>query len=139
MNAYDHPLTPAGVVVQRQVDWSDTDAAGHYHNSTVIRWVEAAEAVLLDRLGLLDLYHAMPRVQYDVSYLRPLWFQEIVSIMISVESVGRTSVSYSFKVLCGEDLAARGTMVAVKTDPESGGSSPWNDSERAALRHAAER
>jgi len=38
--------SPASVVVDRRVEWQDTDAAGHYHHSTVIRWVEAAEAVL---------------------------------------------------------------------------------------------
>ena len=40
------PPAHAAVLVQRRVEWPDTDAAGHYHHSTVVRWVEAAEAVL---------------------------------------------------------------------------------------------
>jgi acyl-CoA thioester hydrolase len=138
MSVPDNVSARASVVVQRQVDWSDTDAAGHYHNSTVIRWVEAAEAVLLDRLELLHLYRAMPRVHYEVDYLCPLYFQEIVDVTIWIEAVGRTSVRYAFHVRRGEALAVRGTMVAVKSDPNVGGSEPWKDSERAALEHAAE-
>lgn len=33
----------------------DADAAGHYYHSTAIRWVGAAETVLLDRLNLTEL------------------------------------------------------------------------------------
>lgn len=43
---------PASVVVRREVEWRDTDAAGHYHHSAVIHWVEAAEAALQQRLGI---------------------------------------------------------------------------------------
>ena len=133
MATSDDLSSPPSVVVQRQVEWSDTDAAGHYHNSTVIRWVEAAEAVLLDRLRLLDQYPAMPRVHYEASYLRRLWFQDTVDIALRVESVGRASVKYGFDVRRGEDLAAHGTIVAVKTDPDVGGSVPWDNLQRAAL------
>src|SRR5690606_35087854 len=45
----------AGVTIGRTVEWQDTDAAGHYHHSAVIRWVEAAETALHERLGLTEL------------------------------------------------------------------------------------
>ncbi len=43
---------PASVVIERRVEWPDTDAAGHQHHSVVMRWVEEAEAALLEPLGL---------------------------------------------------------------------------------------
>ena len=38
-------MTAPAIRVERTVEWPDTDAAGHYHHSSVIRWVEAAETV----------------------------------------------------------------------------------------------
>lgn len=123
----------ASVVVQRRVEWPDTDATGHYHHSTVIRWVEAAESVLHDRLGLLDLFGVVPRVRYEVDYLARLWFRDVVDIEIRVAAVGCASVTYGFEVRRGEEVAARGSMVAVNSDPRVGGTAPWPDEVRKAL------
>jgi acyl-CoA thioesterase FadM len=129
---------PAGIVVQRRVEWPDTDAAGHYHHSTVIRWVEAAEAVLHDRLGLLDLFGAVPRVRYEVDYLARLWFRDLVDVSLRVQDVGRSSLRYAFEVRRGDEVAARGAMVVVSSDPDVGGTTPWPDDVRATLLGAGE-
>ncbi|WP_447645311.1 hypothetical protein [Nocardioides zeae] len=42
------------------MEWIDTDAAGIYHNSTVVRWVEAAEAALMRARGLSGYFPAAP-------------------------------------------------------------------------------
>jgi len=44
------------VVVHRRVEWHDTDAAGHHHHGAVLRWVESAETVLLERRSATELY-----------------------------------------------------------------------------------
>ena len=44
---------PASILVQRRIEWSDTDASGAYHNSAAFSFIEVAEAALLDRLGML--------------------------------------------------------------------------------------
>ena len=111
---------PASIVVQRLVEWPDTDAAGHYHHSSVLRWVEAAEAMLHERLDLLELFGTVPRVRYEVDYLARLWFRDRVDVALSVESVGRTSLRYAFEVRRGSEVAARGAMVAVNSDPAAG-------------------
>ena len=125
--------SPASVVVDRRVDWQDTDAAGHYHHSTVIRWVEAAEAVLLDRLNLAGLFGTIPRVRYEVDYAERLWFGDIATITLSVDRVGTSSLRYEFVVTTGENTVARGALTAVHTATESTGSKPWSDPVRAAL------
>lgn len=128
----------------RVVDWTDTDAAGHYHHSSVIRWVEAAENALHVELGLLELFGVVPRVRYEVDYLDRLWFREEVVTQLWVESLGRTSLVYGFEVTGPRGPAARGRMVCVNIGDRSGEvpadadspAVPWSDAERAALQGA---
>nr|WP_303714410.1 transposase [Kutzneria buriramensis]WKX14273.1 transposase [Kutzneria buriramensis] len=44
------PVHPSAVHRSR-VEWVDTDAAGIYHNTTVVRYAEAAEAALMREHG----------------------------------------------------------------------------------------
>jgi len=111
------------VTIERTVEWPDTDAAGHYHHSAVIRWVEAAEAALHERLGLPELFGIVPRVHYEVDYLERLWFRDRVTVMLEVAEVGRTSLRYVFQVDRDGQPAARGEMVCVRTDAEGPASS----------------
>jgi acyl-CoA thioester hydrolase len=115
------------------VEWPDTDAAGHYHHSSVIRWVEAAEAALHTELGLDELFGTVPRVHYEVDYLARLWFRDLVQITLEVESVGRTSLTYAFVVRRDGEVAARGRMVCVHADPKGEGATAWDGDVRARL------
>ncbi len=81
----------------RRVEWPDTEAAGHYHHSAVIRWVESAEAVLYEQLGLRELFGRIPRVRYEVEYAERLWFGDLVDVTLTVTELGRTSIRYSFE------------------------------------------
>ncbi|WP_067520190.1 acyl-CoA thioesterase [Nocardia uniformis] len=136
-----------GVTIQRLIDWQDTDAAGHYHHSTVIRWVEAAEAALLDRVDLARLFGHIPRVRYEVDYLDRLWFGDTASIELSIGKIGRSSIRYDFVVsriparaaMPASDswtIAARGALIATYAPGTENGSRPWPDHIAAALRGA---
>lgn len=50
---------PVGVHRTR-VEWVDTDAAGIYHNTAVVRFVESAEAALMRERGLHDYFPKAP-------------------------------------------------------------------------------
>ena len=125
--------SPASVVVDRRVEWQDTDAAGHSHHSTLIPGAEPAEAALLDRLNLAGLFGTIPRVRYEVDYAERLWFGDIATITLSVDRVGTSSLRYEFVVTHGEKSVARGALTVVQTASESAGSKPWPDQVRAAL------
>lgn len=114
-------------MISRTVDWQDTDAAGHYHHSAVIRWVEAAETALHEQLGLAYLMGKVPRVHYEVDYLDRLYYREPVSIELAVAEAGRTSLTYTFEVTGPRGVAARGRMVVVHVHPETGAAQPWPD------------
>ena len=84
--------------VERTVEWVDTDASGHQHNSAIMRWVEAAEAELFRILELPDYFPSAPRVQQVVNYKAKLWFGERVTASVKVEKLGRTSLTLAFEV-----------------------------------------
>ncbi|MFE4261890.1 acyl-CoA thioesterase [Streptomyces sp. NPDC056883] len=140
------------VVVERRVEWTDTDAAGHYHHSTVIRWVEAAEAVLLRRLGLSHLFGSTPRVHFEADYRARLWFGEAVRTELRVTKVGASSLHYAFTVrgepgpagavdtdgAAGADgtVAATGRMVIAHSAARATGTTPWPAEVREVLTKA---
>lgn len=122
---------PAGIVIERRVEWPDTDAAGHYHHSTVVRWVEAAEAALLRRLGLAHLFGSTPRVHFEADYRARLWFGDLVRVELRVDKVGATSLHYAFTVRAqGDETAATGRMVIAHSAARASGSTPWPDEVR---------
>ena len=127
------------VTIERLVEWPDTDAAGHYHHSTLVRWVEAAEADLLDKLGVVQLFGVIPRVRYEVDYTARLWFRDRVAVQLWVADVGRASIRYEFVVRRGDEVAAAGAMTAVRIDPAEGKPAAWPDDVRAVLAGASER
>jgi YbgC/YbaW family acyl-CoA thioester hydrolase len=112
-------------MVRCRVEWSDTDAAGHYHHSTAIRWVEAAEAALYRALGCESLFGVIPRIHYDVRYSARLWFGDVVEVGLRVTRVGSTSLTYAFDILREGVSAASGTMSVVHTAGSGAGSQPW--------------
>lgn len=120
---------PARIALVRRIEWSDTDAAGVYHWSTVFRLVEAAEAVLHDRLGIREhTFGTTPRVHVSCDFRRELSFFDAVRTELRVAEVGRSSVRYTFTLYPeGEESpAAEGEMVAVHVSGQPAGSAePW--------------
>lgn len=140
-----HGRNPVGVHRAR-IEWIDTDAAGIYHNSTVVRFVEAAEASLMDELGLHGYFPVAPRVHYQVDFESPLYFGQHVRTVVELERVGTTSMTFTFEVW-GEEFrgrpsrrAAHGRYVTAhigRGHRDGGGSSPWPQEWIAALAGAA--
>jgi len=100
------------VSVDKTVEWVDTDASGHQHNSVVIRWVEAAEAQLMRDLNLPEYFPDAPRVQHHVNYTGMLWFGQQARADVWVEEVGRTSLKLGFEVTSQDHGANQGGLVA---------------------------
>lgn len=126
-------MSTASGVHRCRVEWVDTDASGIYHNTAVARYVEAAEAVLMRRVGL-DFSPSAPRVRYEVEFLAPLRYGDEVVSTVRVSRVGRTSMRFDFDVRGADGrVAARGGYVVVHVDGYAGGATPWPADWRAAL------
>jgi acyl-CoA thioester hydrolase len=126
-------VPPPSATMSALVEWSDTDAAGHHHNSSIMRWVEACEVRLYRQLGLLAHFPSMPRVQQVVNYTAKLWFGQQVTTTIRLHAVGRTSITFEFEVYgeefggIGRTRAAHGTFTSVHVAPSANNATPWPD------------
>ena len=128
-----------GASIERVVEWADTDASGHHHNSAIVRWVEAAEAELVRQLGLEDYFPVAPRVQQVLNFRGKLWFGQRVVATIWVDRVGTSSLTFGFEVVAqpyGQSaggLAADGTVTTVHVPHGADGSAPWPEAMRTAF------
>jgi acyl-CoA thioester hydrolase len=112
----------------------DTDAAGIWHHSTLVRWAEEAEAELHRQIGIIqESFGATPRVHVEFDYLLPLRFDELVRLTLKVTDVGKTSVTYEFDLFREKELVAQGKMVAVFIERQTGEKRPWPEAMRSAL------
>lgn len=125
--------SPASIMIQRKVEWSDTDASGHYHNSLVFRLCEVAETALFQELGLLEsVYGRVPRAHITVDFQNVLYFGDVVDVHLEVESVGTTSINYGVQICRGEQLCAQARLVAVLVKPD-GSPRPWPEAYKQLL------
>jgi len=123
--------------VARKVEWVDTDASGHQHNSAILRWVEAAEAELFRDLELPDYFPSAPRVQQVINYKAKLWFGQRVKATVKITALGRTSLTIGFEVLGAPSdgtsdwtpdsatIAAFGTVTTAHVPAGSATAQPW--------------
>jgi len=127
-------MTSPSVSIQRRVQWMDTDAAGIWHHSVVIRWTEEAEAELHRQLGIIDqTFGATPRVRTEFEFHQALRFDDVVEIRLSVTALGTTSVTYRIDVTKEISLVASGRLVAVFIDRTTGEKRAWTDGLRRSL------
>jgi 2-aminobenzoate-CoA ligase len=123
---------PASITVERRVEWSDTDAAGHHHFTAILRWAEQAEFVLQERLGIADRVAGhCPRVHVSVDFRHPAYPRDVVEVELSVLEVGRSSVRYALVVRGDDGTVAEGVVAAVFV--RDGAPTSWPDDVRRLL------
>jgi acyl-CoA thioesterase FadM len=124
---------PASITIQRRIEWSDTDASGHWHNVAAFRMLEWAETALLDRLGLVDdVYGRLPRVHVEADFTGRLGHRDLVDISLRVEQVGRSSLSYGVTITHDGAQVAAARFVVVLVD-DDGLPRSWSDDHRRLL------
>jgi acyl-CoA thioesterase FadM len=134
---HPHDSRPASILVQRRIEWSDTDASGAYHNSAAFSFIEVAETALLDRLGILDeVYGRLPRVRIEAEFLRPLWHRDLCDVELTVAAIGTTSITYEVTISSLGRPCVRARSVAVLLDRIGGSPVNWSDEYRRLLERA---
>jgi acyl-CoA thioester hydrolase len=115
----------AGLVFayERRVAFADTDMAGIAHFTSVLRWVEEAEAAWWRAQNRALCRHepdgtivGWPKVAVNVEYLAPAHFDELLVVTLAVERDGRTSRTWRFTVNRNADgvETAKGTLTVVR-------------------------
>jgi acyl-CoA thioester hydrolase len=129
----------ARITVHRRVEWADTDAAGHHHFSAPLRWVEHAESLLYDRLGIVDFIAALvPRVHFDIDYFSRLQYRDMYELTLVVKRLGRSSLTYRFEIKSADHMVAEGTLVVVLTGLSDRKARPWPEQVRSILAEAGD-
>ncbi len=124
--------------ITRRIQWFDTDSSTKYHNTAPLRLVEEAEAALLDGLGIVrEVYGSLPRAHLTIDFRKPLRFWDEVEVDVKVTEVGRSSVTYGFRLRNEGEVCAEGRVVAVHIDGD-GKPRPWPDRWRHLLDGSSE-
>ena len=105
----------------RRVRFSETDASGRVHFTSILKWAEDVEHQALAAVGLPVFSSSAsdsgwPRVRVHCDYRAPISFEQEVELEISIESLGKSSLTWRFQVrnLSEEgQLAAEGQLVTV--------------------------
>ena len=104
---------------RRRVEFADTDMAGIAHFANFFRWMEAAEVEFLRSRGLSVAMGwegqkiGFPRVAASCDYLRPVRFEDVLEVAVSLERVGGKSLTYAFAFSKDGEAVARGQLTAV--------------------------
>ena len=100
-----------------RVEFVDTDAGGRIHHTAALRWAERAEHQLLRDVGWPHLTR-FPRRHVAVEFLAPLRFGDEVGLEIRATAVGRSSITYEWRVLRGAQVCVQGTTTCVHVDSD---------------------
>src|SRR5262245_63006340 len=109
----------APFVARRRVEFCETDMAGIVHFSNFFRYMEFAEQAFLRSRGLTVAWHdggrrvGFPRRAASCEYLKPVRFEDVLEIAVTLAEIGNKSVTYSFDFSCGGEVVAQGKLTAV--------------------------
>lgn len=104
---------------KRRVEFVDTDMAGIVHFSNFFRWMESAEVEFLRSKGLSvklkwdGMQIGLPRVSASCDYVKPIRFEDILEIQVTLLKIGRKSITYQHEFFKDGELIARGQISAV--------------------------
>lgn len=104
---------------QRRVEFSDTDMAGIVHFAAFFRFMEAAEHEFLRSRGLsvvLDWegeHLGFPRVSASCDFTRPVRFEDVLDITVTIAKLGTKSISYRIEFFHDGAAVAAGSIACV--------------------------
>ncbi len=125
-----------GFLYEGRVAFYETDAAGIVHFSNFLRYAECAETAAMDDCGMLTAMMrermAVPRVQVQVEYKRPLRFRESYMILARVARVGTSSLDWAFTIKGQSGIAAEISWTTARLDAQWR-KLPYTEEERILL------
>ncbi len=105
---------------QRRVEFAETDAAGIAHFASLMIYMEQAEHSFLRGLGLSvfpkpgdAIAGTWPRVQVACEFFAPARFEDELTVLVQIDRIGGSSVTYRMELERSGESIARGTMTSV--------------------------
>ena len=102
----------------RRIEFADTDMAGIVHFANFFRFMEAAEVEFLRSRGVSVFMPwegekvSFPRVAASCDFVKPARFEDVLDISVSLQRLGRKSVTYGFEFTLNGELVARGQVTS---------------------------
>ncbi len=97
----------------RRIQFYETDAQGFMHHSNYFRLFEETRGEFLRSLGLP--YSKFRKLGYEVvlidayaKYLRPVFYDDLVEVVLTLEELTRLKFSFSYTVMVEGELKAKG-------------------------------
>ncbi|MGH7127156.1 MAG: acyl-CoA thioesterase [Planctomycetaceae bacterium] len=104
----------------RRVAFAETDMAGIVHFANFYRYMEEAEHAVLRTVGLRVIEKqadgttlSWPRVAASCEFEAPAFYEDVLTISVSVERLGTKSLTLAYEFFRDEALIATGRMTAV--------------------------
>ena len=107
---------PYEIRTTRRVEFAETDKAGIVHFSNFFRYMEEAEHAFLRSIGSSvvtksnDVELSWPRVSASCRFHKPLFYQDVFEVRVTVERLGVKSISYHFEMWRENDHIATGRL-----------------------------
>ena len=112
----------------RRVEFADTDMAGLIHFVTFYRMMESVEHEFLRSLGTSVMSHdengrcrGWPRLSAECEFHSPAYFEDELAIAVTVEKLGRSSLTLNYEFRRDETRIASGRMKTVCCVVDTGG------------------
>jgi YbgC/YbaW family acyl-CoA thioester hydrolase len=100
----------------------DTDASGRIHYTALLRYFEAAEIELFREAGAMEDRGeaAFPRVHVECDYRAAIYFDDEITIELSIGNMGRSSIELLYRAMKNGAVAASGKIVIAAMNPRTG-------------------
>jgi acyl-CoA thioester hydrolase len=99
-----------------RVLWVDTDPSARIHYTAAFRWVELAETELFREHGLMADRDRYPRRNIEAEFLGPIEFDDELDIELTVDRIGRSSLTFKWVARKAGEPVARGSQTIVYID-----------------------
>ncbi|MGW5147198.1 acyl-CoA thioesterase [Rhodococcus koreensis] len=112
------------------VRFSETDASGRFHYTSALEWAENAEHELYRAVGVPIV--RFPRRAVNATFESPFVDGDEYVVELKVDRLGNSSISYAWRIVNGDEVAATGSHTVVHLD-EGGRPAPVPQAMRAIL------
>lgn len=89
---------------ERRAYYHETDQMGIIHHSNYLKWMEEARIALMDKLGfsykkMEDLGIISPVMAASCEYKKPVKFNDVVEIVVSVEEYNGLKLIFNYEIV----------------------------------------
>ncbi len=103
---------------KHSIPFQDTDMAGVVHYTRILAYAELAEHAFLKELGISPISSSggFPKVHVGCDYLRPLRFEDQISIQLTLAKLSSKSLHWGFEISVNDKLSAKGELITAHVD-----------------------